>query len=165
MAINAARAASSTGSGRRSNISARPISAFIAAASSRFSTSTWLRESSAPFSSKDGFSVVAPTRMMVPSSTTGQKGILLGLVEAVDFVDEQQRTAPLLAPDARLFEHLLEIRHAGEDRRDLLEGETRLARQQPRDGGLAGARRPPQDDRRDAARRQHAREDAVFAGQ
>ena len=30
---------------------------------------TWQRDSSAAFSSNDGFSVVAPTRMTVPSST------------------------------------------------------------------------------------------------
>ena len=41
----------------------------MAASSSRLSTKTWQRESKAPFSSKDGFSVVAPTRMTVPSST------------------------------------------------------------------------------------------------
>ena len=68
----ASRAASSAGNIRRSNISARLMSAFIASASSRFSTSTCARDRRAPFSSKDGFSVVAPTRMIVPSSTLGR---------------------------------------------------------------------------------------------
>ena len=44
-----------------------------AASSSRRSTSTWQRDSSAPFSSNDGFSVVAPTRVTMPSSTKGRK--------------------------------------------------------------------------------------------
>ncbi len=36
----------------------------------RFSTSTWGAERSAPLSSNDGFSVVAPTSVIVPSSMT-----------------------------------------------------------------------------------------------
>ena len=41
--------------------------------SSVWKTSTRARDSSAALSSKDGFSVVAPTRMTVPSSMTGRK--------------------------------------------------------------------------------------------
>ncbi len=47
------------------------------------------RESSGPMTSNDGFSVVAPIRVTVPSSTYGQDGVLLRLVEAVDLVDEE----------------------------------------------------------------------------
>ena len=85
----------------------------------------------------------------------GQERVLLGFVEAVDLVDEQQRSPPLLTPDARLFEHLLQVSDTGKDRGDLLEGQSRFARQQPGYGGLAGPRRPPQDDRRDTACSQH----------
>jgi len=53
----------------RVNISALRISACIASLSSRFSTSTCARDSKAPFSSKLGFSVVAPTSVTVPRST------------------------------------------------------------------------------------------------
>ena len=52
-------------SARRSNVSS-------AASSRRLSTSTWQRDSSAAFSSKDGFSVVAPTRVSAPLSTCGR---------------------------------------------------------------------------------------------
>ncbi len=45
----------------------------MAASSSRWKTSTSARDSSAPLSSKEGFSVVAPTSVMVPSSMCGRK--------------------------------------------------------------------------------------------
>jgi hypothetical protein len=54
------------------------------------------RDSSAAFSSNDGFSVVAPTSRIVPSSICGRKPVLLRLVEAVDLVHEQQRALPVL---------------------------------------------------------------------
>ena len=47
------------------------------------------RESSAVFTSKYGFSVVAPTSTRVRFSDGVQQGVLLGAVEAVDLVDEQ----------------------------------------------------------------------------
>ena len=50
-----------------------------------------------------------------------QEAILLGAVEAMDLVDEQQRPWPIGAARARRLEHLLEVGDAGEDRRDLLE--------------------------------------------
>jgi hypothetical protein len=93
----------------------------------------------------------------------GKKGILLGLVEAVDLVHEQERAAPLLPPDPRLLEHFLEVGHTGENGGDLLEGQSRLARKQPGDRRLARAGRPPQDDGRYAARGQHPRDHAVGA--
>lgn len=49
---------------------------------------TWQRESSAPFSAKLGFSVVAPISTTVPSLHHGQEAILLGAVEAMDLVHE-----------------------------------------------------------------------------
>ncbi len=52
---------------------------------------TRLRLTSALLIVKNGFSVVAPTRITMPSSTSGKQHVLLGLVEAVDLVDEQQR--------------------------------------------------------------------------
>ena len=45
----------------------------IAASSSGFSTKTFDRDSSAAFTSNEGFSVVAPIRMMSPASTHGRK--------------------------------------------------------------------------------------------
>jgi len=35
--------------------------------------------------------VVAPINVIVPSSTKGQNGILLGLIKTVNFIDEQDR--------------------------------------------------------------------------
>ena len=43
--------------------------------------------------SKYGFSVVAPIRTSVPSSTAGQQRVLLRLVEAVDLVEEEDGRA------------------------------------------------------------------------
>ena len=52
-----------------SDVSARRNRLSKASSSSRLRTRTWQRDKSAPFNSKDGFSVVAPTRVTVPSST------------------------------------------------------------------------------------------------
>jgi hypothetical protein len=85
-----------------------------------------------------------------------QEAVLLRLVEPVDFVHEKQRALPLLiAPQLGRLEHLLQVSHARVDRADLLEVKPCLARQQPGNGGLAGAGRPPQDHRRDPARGNH----------
>ena len=69
----ASRASGPSGSAWPRCASARCSRCSSAASSSRRSTRTWQRDSRAPFSSKDGFSVVAPTSVMVPSSTTGRK--------------------------------------------------------------------------------------------
>jgi hypothetical protein len=53
--------------------SARDRILSMASSSRALKISTRARESSAAFSSKDGFSVVAPTRVIVPSSMTGRK--------------------------------------------------------------------------------------------
>ena len=63
-----------------------------------------------------------------------QESVLLRLVEAVDFIDEQQRALPVLAPDLRGLEHFLQIRHAGEYGADLHESQIGLPGQQPREG-------------------------------
>ena len=68
MALSVSRASASSGSGRPSSFSARASSSSSAASSRRWNTSTIARDSSAPLSSKEGFSVVAPTSVMVPSS-------------------------------------------------------------------------------------------------
>ena len=70
IAFSAWRASASSGSLLAAALSsARASRISSAASSSRCSTNTWQRDSSAPFSSKDGFSVVAPTSTTVPSST------------------------------------------------------------------------------------------------
>ena len=61
-----------------------------------------------------------------------QETILLGAVETVNLVDEQQGPLPDRTSLARLFEDFLEIGNAGMDRRDLHQCELRLAGQEPR---------------------------------
>ena len=62
---------------------------------------------------------------------------------------------------AGLLEQLLEISDPGEDRRDLLEMQVRHLREQPRDGGLAGSRRPPENEGAKRARLDHAGEHTI----
>ena len=90
-----------------------------------------------------------------------QKRILLRAVEAMHLVDEQQRALAHLAPGARRVEHLLQIGDAGKHRGNLLEMQFGGIGQQPRHRGLAGARRSPEDQRAQRARRQHPRQRAV----
>ena len=95
----------------------------------------------------------------------GQKTVLLGAVEAVDLIDEQQRPLPCPPPPRRLVERALEVGDAGEHRRKLHEMQPRAGGEQPGDGGLAAARRPPKDQRGERAALQHPRERAGGAEQ
>ena len=94
-----------------------------------------------------------------------QKAVLLGAVEAVDLVDEQERPAARLTPGTGLLERLLQVGDAGEDRRHLDELEPCLVGQQAGDGGLAGPGRPPQDHRADMPRGEHARQGTLWPEQ
>ena len=90
-----------------------------------------------------------------------QKAVLLGAVEAVDFVDEQQRLVPAHPLEAGFLEHLLEVGHPRKHRRNLLEPIADFIREKPRDGGLARPRRSPQDQRAEPARGDHPPQRAV----
>jgi hypothetical protein len=92
-----------------------------------------------------------------------QEGILLGAVEAVDLVDEEERALAGLAAGAGRLEGLLQIGNAGEDGGDLLEMEIGLAGEKARDGRLARAGRPPEDHRAERARGEHTGERATGA--
>ena len=94
-----------------------------------------------------------------------QETVLLGAVEAMDLVDEQQRALPQFAAAARFLEHFLQVGDAGEDRGNLLEMQVGRLRQQPRHRGLAGAGRAPEHQAAERARRQHAGQRAVGAEQ
>jgi hypothetical protein len=72
MRTSEARASASSGSSLFSIASARASSFSMAVSSSGLNTSTRARDKSGAISSKEGFSVVAPTNTMVPSSTTGR---------------------------------------------------------------------------------------------
>ena len=76
----------------------------------------------------------------------GQEGVLLRPVEAVDLVHEQDRA--LAAPAAlglRLGHHLADLLHARHHRRERHEAGARHVGQEPRQRGLAGAGRAPED--------------------
>lgn len=76
-----------------------------------------------------------------------QEGILLALVEAVHFVDEDDG-ALLRQPVARgggALNGFADVLHAAEHRADAQELRVEGIGHQARDGGLAGARRAPQD--------------------
>jgi len=90
-----------------------------------------------------------------------QKRILLRAVEPMHLIDEQQRSLAHFASRAGRVERLLQIGDPGKDRRELFKMQFGGVRQQPRDRGLAGARRSPEDQRTQRARRQHARQGAV----
>jgi hypothetical protein len=85
-----------------------------------------------------------------------QEAVLLGPVEAVDLVDEQQRALPHAAPFAGPLENLAQVGHAREHGRERLEGEPADVRQQAGDRRLAGPRRPPENHRGEPAGRDHA---------
>ena len=92
-----------------------------------------------------------------------QEGVLLGAVEAVDLVDEEQRAAPFLAARFRRVEDFAQILHAGMNGRELLEMEVGDLGEEARHGGLAGARRAPEDHRGEPPGFDHARQHALLA--
>ena len=95
--------------------------------------------------------------MTIPSSTSGKQRVLLGLVEAVNLVDEQQR--PLAAAGqvvAGLVEHFAQLLHAAGHRRKLAELALARGRQQPGQRRLARARRAVEDHRAQPIGRQQS---------
>src|SRR5690606_29459713 len=90
-----------------------------------------------------------------------QEAVLLGPVEAMDLVDEEQRSPAVAAPGAGGVKQLPQILDAGVDRRGLFEVQPAFLAQQPGDRRLAGTRRPPQDDGSEPALRQHPGNDAI----
>ncbi len=76
-----------------------------------------------------------------------QEPVLLRLVEAVNFVNEQQCPAPTLAAHLGRIEHLAQVGNAGKNCADLLERERGRIGKKAGDGGLADAGRAPEDQR------------------
>ena len=114
--------------------SARRSSSSSSSSSSGRSVTTRVRLRSAAFTSKLGFSVVAPSKVSVPFSTWGKQRVLLCLVEAVDLVEEQHRALPVQpGPLLGLGHRLADVLHPGRHRRH-------------------PARRPPSSRRRGAGR-------------
>ena len=88
----------------------------------------------------------------------GQEDVLLGFVEAVDLVDEEDRAhaAELVA---RAVAHLADLGDVGDHARAAHEFALRGARDHLREGGLAAAGRAEEDDVREAVRLDHAAEE------
>ena len=95
----------------------------------------------------------------------GQEAVLLGAVEAVDLVDEQQGSLAHPGRCPGFGEGLLEVGDAREHRADRGEAHAHRVGEQPGDAGLAGARRPPQDHRGQLAGRHHPPDRAFGSGQ
>ena len=87
----------------------------------------------------------------VPGFDVREEDVLLGAVEAVDLVEKQDRALALAGAQApRLLEDLAHLLDARRDGRVRQEERGRLRRDQPRQRRLADARRPPEDERRNA---------------
>ena len=84
-------------------------------ASSGCSTNTFERDSSAAFTSNDGFSVVAPMSTMSPASTRGRKASCCALLKRWISSTKTIVRRPLdAAPHLRRRHHLLDLLDAGE---------------------------------------------------
>jgi hypothetical protein len=91
-----------------------------------------------------------------PALDVRQDGVLLRTVPSMDLVDENHRAPPAgfhFTP--RLFDRLAQLGDSRRHRRDHAKAGAGLPREQIRDRRLAAAGRPPQDDRRQCARREH----------
>ena len=73
----------------------------MSSSASGLSSNTRARDSKAALIANDGFSVVAPIKHDRAVFDVRQERILLRLVEAVNFVDEQQRALAVDAACAR----------------------------------------------------------------
>ena len=165
MRISAARASSSSGSGLPSIASARASSFSSASASSGLNTSTRARESSARVELEGRVLGRGADQRDGAVLHDRQEGVLLRAVEAMDLVDEQQRPLPRLAPRARRSKTFLRSATPEKIAEICSKCRSVSSREQPRHRGLAGARRPPEDERAERAGLQHAGERAVGAEQ
>ena len=95
-----------------------------------------------------------------------QKRVLLAAVKTMDLVDKQDRPFPLKRTRfSRLRKKLAQLRHASKDsiKRDKPRGRT--LRDNPRERGLARARRPPKNHGRHTIRANRTSEQLAFANQ
>ncbi len=83
----------------------------------------------------------------------------------MDLVDEKQGALAVLAALAGRLEHAAQVGHAGEHCRQRLEMEIHGLGEQPGDGGLAAAGRPPEDQGAELARLEHPAEGPFRAEQ
>jgi hypothetical protein len=95
----------------------------------------------------------------------GQEGILLRLVEAMHLVDEQDGAPPLLRHHLGLLHRLADVLDAGKHRRQRDEFGIEAVGHQPRQRGLADARRAPEDHRMRRAGREGQAQRLALADQ
>ena len=77
----------------------------------------------------------------------GQKAVLLGFVEAMDFIHKQKRSLSVGVPVLGRLKDFLQVRDTREDCADLDKMQISFIRQEPRNRRLAHTRRPPKDKR------------------
>ncbi len=101
--------------------------------------------------SKDGFSVVAPIRVTVPSSTTGRIASCSALLNR--WISSMNRIVlcPIFLRSSRLLDDLSQIGNAGRNRAHTRELGTGNARDDFSERGFAHAGRPPENDGPEAA--------------
>ena len=155
---------------RPRSVSARARRRIVAISSSvsGWSVSTRARDSRAEFTSKEGFSVVAPMSDDRPVLDGRQEGVLLALVEPVDLVDEEDGPPPSPPRLPGLGDRLAKVLDPGQDGRERDEprpgspgdqgGQRRLARarDRPRGSSTAGCPAPRPGGERAAPRRRDA---------
>jgi hypothetical protein len=90
---------------------------------------TCARDNKAAFNSNEGFSVVAPTNKIVPSSINGKNPSCWALLKRWISSTNSKRTFAVLAAHPRGLKHFLQIRNASEDRRNLDKGQICRIRQ------------------------------------
>ena len=110
-------------------------------------TCTRQRDSSAEFSSNDGFSVVAPTNRIVPRSICGRNASCCALLKRCTSSTNSTVRRPSAKRCAGFGQDLAHFRQAGQDGGDRAEFGVGIFRQQQRERGLAATGRPPQDHR------------------
>ena len=94
-----------------------------------------------------------------------EKAVLLSAIEAMDLVDEQQCLLPGPRSIAGFGKQLLQFGNTREHRRNADKAQAHRLGKQPRDAGLAGAGRPPENEAGEAARRDHPADGAFRPGQ
>ena len=111
------------------------------------------RDNSAELTSNDGFSVVAPMKVMRPCSTKGRKASCCALLKRWTSSTKRIVVAPrLLEIELRAFHRLADVLHAGKDGGERDELRVEGFGHEPRQRRLADAGRSPQDHRMRLAR-------------
>ena len=132
---------------RSGSSSARRTTVATSSSVSGSSRHTRIRDRSAELTSKYGFSVVAPTSVIVPSSTCGRSASCWALLKR--WISSRNRTVRVRVEREsllRLGDRGAHVRDAGHDRRQRRELGTDLPGEEPGEAGLARAGRAPEDE-------------------